>query len=143
MYAKPGLMQRGGKTKPNVSLAKLWKSNGPFMLQTFALLIAQLLVTFIIMFQLGKSEKFAQIIDKNKIAFGIGLFVITLGLIIVLTFVPMPIYLKIALFTLFSVVLGLMLAYTKRCHHPHSIDRGHQHICGHVYCGVGDYLTWL
>lgn len=123
MYAKSSLLLRGGgATRSKESFSILWKRKGSFMLQTFALLIIQLVVTFLIMHQLGKSEKFAAIVEKYKVMFMISILLITLALIAVLSFVPMPMSLKLVLFTLFSLLFGVLLAYAKR-HVPPAILR--------------------
>ncbi len=108
--------KRGGSifARSPVSFAKLWKNKSDFMLKTFGILIVQLLVTFFIMYKLSESEKFNSIIEKNKIAYLLFILFVPLIIIIILAFVPMPIYMKVILFTLFSITFGISLAVIKK-----------------------------
>lgn len=93
---------------------QLWKSKGPFMLQTFALFAAQLLVTYIVMTQLAKSDKFLEAMTKNIILYILITVILPIVLILIMLFVPMPVPAKLLIFTLFSACLGMSLAFLKR-----------------------------
>lgn len=83
-------------------------------MQTFALFIAQLFITFIIVNQLRKSEKFHNFMDANKLLYVFVALILPLLLIILLALIPMPIPFKLLLFTLFSACFGITLAHLKK-----------------------------
>lgn len=83
-------------------------------MQTFALFFTQLLITYIIVTQLQKSDKFHSFATQHKILFFLLSFILPLLIIIILAFVPMPIPLKLLLFTAFSACFGISLAYLKK-----------------------------
>jgi protein lifeguard len=101
----------GGKRVP---LAQLWKAKSTFMLQVFALFITQLVVTFLIMNKLGTVDAFHAWIEKNRLAMIFIGFVVPIALIFVLALVPMPMYLKLVLFTVFSACFGISLAVLRK-----------------------------
>jgi FtsH-binding integral membrane protein len=122
-YAKSALLntltsknkaRRHGGASKQISLSSLWKEKSGFMLQVFSLLIIQLGITFLVMYQLSALPQFTQLVDKYELAFFLATFIGLLLLIIILAFVPMPIYLKLIIFTLFSSILGMVFAITKR-----------------------------
>ena len=117
-----GTLQSGGSIGgARQSLANMWKAKGNFMLMTFALLILELALTFVMMYKLADSETFDAFAKKHQWLL-IVTSLLSLVIIIVIAFVPMNMYLKMLMFTLFSVCTGVMLALVKK-HVPESIIR--------------------
>lgn len=79
------------------------KAKQGFLLAVYAVLIAELLVTFAILSYLRKHEM--KIVDQPMWVYLITL----LGLILILSLVPMPSWLKLCIFTLMSVIIGAYL----------------------------------
>jgi modulator of FtsH protease len=88
-----------------VNFGKLLKNKQSFLLSTYALLIAQLVVTFFIVYEFRNNEAVSKVTKQSFIVY----FLLTLGLILILSFVPMPIWLKIVIFTVLAIVFGGML----------------------------------
>lgn len=117
-YTSSALLQtlQGGalKTRTSQSFATLWKAKSSFMMQTFALFFAQLLVTYLVVTQLRKSDAFHKFMDAHMGFYLLVALILPLLLIVILAFVPMPIPMKLLLFTAFSVCFGVFLAHFKK-----------------------------
>lgn len=96
------------------SLTQLIKTRGWFMTQVLSLFVAQLVVTYIVFQTLGGLQAFQAWIDSHKVVFIILSVVSPLLIICVLAFVPMPMYIKLVLFTLFSTLIGASFSMLKR-----------------------------
>ena len=90
------------------SFGTLLKNKSSFLLSTYTLLVAQLAITFGIVYAFRNNPKVATITRQSLLLY----FVLTLGLILVLSFVPMPDWLKLVLFTVFAVIFGGLLHST-------------------------------
>lgn len=88
-----------------VNFGKLLKNKQSFLLSTYALLIAQLVVTFFIVYAFRNNKAVSKVTKQSFIVY----FLLTLGLILILSFIPMPIWLKIVIFTVLAIVFGGML----------------------------------
>jgi FtsH-binding integral membrane protein len=91
--------------KEMVNFGKLLKKKEPFLIKTYALLIVQLAITFSIVLSFRNNEKLHKLTKQNFWVY----LLLTLGILLIMIFVPMPPYVKIFLFTLFAVVFGGML----------------------------------
>ena len=96
-------IKKGGEVKNILSIISDKKE---FLIQVFGTLIFQLLVTFIIAFNITTS-----ILDSN-LNFWL-LVILSFIIIITLALVPMPPLLKFILFTLFSGCWGILLSKIK------------------------------
>ena len=105
-YIKNQKFKGGNKIMSINNLFELFQEKKVFLLKVFSTLIFQLLITFIIFFKV-KTTLFNKPI--NFILLILGTFII-LGL---LAFVPMHPILKLILLTLFSSLIGLLLASSK------------------------------
>lgn len=103
------------------SFADLWKRKGSFMLQTFALFMAQLLITYVVMTLVAKSDKFVKYMMDHTIVYFLFALILPLIFILVMIFVPMNTPLKLLLFTGFSVCLGVSLVLLKKYASPEVI----------------------
>ena len=93
-----GTLQSGGSIGgARQSLANMWKAKGNFMLMTFALLILELALTFVMMYKLADSETFDAFAKKHQWLL-IVTSLLSLVIIIVIAFVPMNMYLKMLMF---------------------------------------------
>jgi hypothetical protein len=90
----------------SVGLAKLIKGREMFFVSTFLTLIFQVCLTFAVMLY----SKNIPSMEKNARKYFILLFLLQLGLIIVLAFVPMHPAIKFAVFTLFAFISGVVLS---------------------------------
>jgi FtsH-binding integral membrane protein len=102
LWGKKNKKQSGG----NQNIVSLLENKKYFLMQVFANLIFQLLVTFIIAFKV-KTDLL------NKPLSFWALVISSFIIIIVLALVPMPPFIKFILFTLFSVCWGLLLSKIK------------------------------
>ena len=96
----------GGQNKIS-NMISLLNDKKSFLIQVFGNLIFQLLITFIIAFNI-KTD-----LLENNFNF-IALIIGTLIIIFILALVPMPPLLKFILFTLFSAAWGLLLTEIKK-----------------------------
>jgi FtsH-binding integral membrane protein len=80
-------------------------ANTMFLGLVYATLLLQLVITFGIVYKFHDNEKLAQIYKRHRLIF----FLITLGIILALVFIPLHPALKLLLFTLFAVAFGFML----------------------------------
>lgn len=88
-----------------VNFGKLLKNKESFLLSTYALLITQLTITFAIVYAFRNNPVVNKITRQSILLY----FLLTFGIIMILSFIPMPIWLKLILFTVFAVVVGGML----------------------------------
>ena len=97
-----------GTSKPSKfnNLFKLMSEKKVLLLQTFGTLIFQLIITFIIAFYVH-TDLFTKSLNI------IILFIFTIIIILILALVSMPPIIKFLLFTLFSVLIGLLLTSVK------------------------------
>jgi FtsH-binding integral membrane protein len=113
-------MMTGGKRRgakggaDSSSFLKLLNEKKEFLLAVFANLITQLGITYYIMMNYKGDDK--------KTGMFWGLFVVEILIIIVLALVPMPVWLKFILFSLFSACSGIMLSFMKRMVDPKLIQ---------------------
>jgi protein lifeguard len=96
--------------RPVLSLSKTLSQKKGFLLSVYATLIVQLAITFAIVYGFRNHPKLS---NATKQSMWIYLLA-SLGLILILSFVPMPIWLKIVLFGLFAVVTGGLLHHASR-----------------------------
>lgn len=88
-----------------------------FMTAVFATLIFQLLVTYTVMYTLKDNKDVNAFLKR----FGLIALILQLCLLLVLAFVPMPPILKLALFTLVSVVTGIVLIRVIQRYGDHTV----------------------
>lgn len=88
-----------------VNFGKLLKEKEGFLLSTYSLLIVQLSITFFMVYAFRNNKIFNKVTKQSFIVY----FLLTFGLILILSFVPMPIWLKLIIFTVFAIVTGGML----------------------------------
>ena len=86
---------------------KLLNSKKDLMIMIFANLITQLGITYYVMTNTKVTKD-----DKNKLKF-LLLFIIYFIILYFLAMVPMPSWLKFILFSVFSYIWGILLAYLK------------------------------
>jgi FtsH-binding integral membrane protein len=134
------------------SIPRLAREKGGLMFKTFATLIAQLLVTYFVIQKLSESAKFQTWRANNNVLFIVLSIVATIGILVLLALVPMPIYLKLVLVLLFAVVFGMMLSSTVRYISPDIIKAAilgtigvfvSMFIVGVFFVMVGVNLWWL
>lgn len=87
------------------NFGKLLKEKQPFLMSTYGLLVAELVVTFAIVYAFRNSPAAKKITRQSILLY----FALTFGIILILSFVPMPDWMKLVLFTVFAVVIGGML----------------------------------
>lgn len=127
------------------------EKKSPFMAAVIGLLIVQLFLTFYLMKTLSGSARFLGYVDQN-FWFRIVLLVIPLVLILILALIPMPMYAKLLLFTLFSVSFGMLFAIAQRSLTPEMLRAAllgtigifvAMFLVGLVLAGFGYDLLWL
>jgi FtsH-binding integral membrane protein len=105
------------KNGDSSSFMKLLNEKKKFLLAVFANLITQLGITYYVMMNYNVDNKYNKLDDKldNKNASLLywGLFAVELLIIFILALVPMPSFMKIILFSVFSVLWGIMLSFMK------------------------------
>lgn len=89
----------------NKSFTQLLKGKQLFLTSVYATLIIELIITFAIIYKLRNHPKLSKV---TKQSFWVYLL-LSLGLIVLLTFFNFPIWLKLILFTAFACVTGGML----------------------------------
>ncbi len=94
-----------GTLSMNQEFVSLLKQKSTFMLKVFGNLLLQLFVIFVVC-NWGQKQEFVK--KGNHF---IWLVILSLALIIIMAFVPMPIYVKWILMVLFSMTIGLELSY--------------------------------
>lgn len=127
------------------------KEKAPFMAQVIGLMIIQLALTFFVMEQLSKNEAFQSYLEKHlfiRILLLLSPFVI----ILILAFAPFSMYIKLVLFTLFSICFGILLSIARRRVTPEIIKIVlvvtlgifiSMFLVGLVLAGFGFDLFWL
>lgn len=88
-----------------VNFSKLLKQKQGFLTSVYVTLIAELIVTFAIVYQFRNHPALSK---ATKQSFWVYLL-LSIGLILVLTLLDLPIWLKLMLFTAFAVVTGGLL----------------------------------
>lgn len=91
-----------------VNFSKLLKNKETFLLSTYSLLVIELVISMAIVYAMRDSPMFNKITRQSILIY----FALTFGLILILSFVPMPSWLKICVFTIFAVVMGGFLHST-------------------------------
>lgn len=90
---------------PKVPFAKLLQQKQGFLLSVYATLIIQLAITFAIVYGFRNHPTLSKATKRGFLFYLLG----SLGLIVLLTFFNFPPWLKLIIFTLFSVLTGAML----------------------------------
>ena len=107
--------RKSGGLNKKVDFFKLLNEKKSFLAKTFGNLIFQLLVTFIIAFQVKSPD-----LLENNLYFW-GLIITTFIIIFLLAMVSMPPIMKFILFTIFSISWGLLLSKIKEQTSPEII----------------------
>ena len=107
--------RKSGGLNKKVDFFKLLNEKKSFLAKTFGNLIFQLLVTFIIAFQVKSPD-----LLENNLYFW-GLIITTFIIIFLLAMVSMPPIMKFILFTIFSICWGLLLSKIKEQTSPEII----------------------
>lgn len=76
-----------------------------FLIAMYATLISQLFITFAIVYWFRNHPKLSAATKRSFLLY----LLLSLGLILLLAFVPMPTYLQLIVFSLFAIVTGAML----------------------------------
>lgn len=125
----------------------LLKQKQGFLLSTYGLLIGQLVLTFAIVYVFRNSETVDKITNQSIFIY---LF-LTLGLLLILAFVPMPSWLKLIVFGLFAIVMGGLLHKSSRLTSKESVDNALRGtiaifvimtIIGVCFAAMGVDLSW-
>lgn len=98
---------------------KLLQKKQGFIFAVYSILILELMVTFGIVYGFRYNPTLSEYTKKS---FWVYLLT-SLGLILILTLVSMPVWLKFLLFTMFSVVTGSMLHYASHVISKEAIDQ--------------------
>lgn len=89
----------------STSFVKLLQDKQGFLLLVYGTLIAQLAITFGIVYSFRNHPSLSKATKQSLILY----LLLSLGLVLLLTFVPMPVWLKLVLFTLLAIVNGGLL----------------------------------
>ena len=95
-------LQKGGTINKNIFKSIL--NNKKFLLLTFSNLILQLGITYYFM------ETYKEKLSTYQI---VGIWIAIFSLIIIIGFIPMPMWIKFILFTIFSSLFGIILSSLK------------------------------
>ena len=108
-FISTSMQKGGGKRVATDNLLDIIADKKQFLVLTFINLIFQLGITYYLMTKnrVGLDSK------ENKSAMITFMFIVQLVIIIVLSFVPMPPFLKFGLFCLFSATFGVSLSVIK------------------------------
>lgn len=143
-------MRSDRMTGGNFDTTKI-RNKAPFMAKVFALLIIQLAITFFVMEKMAKNDTFLAFAKKYPI-FPWFIFLFPFVVILALAFLPLPMYGKLVLFTLFSICFGFLLSISRRMLSPELmrmvlvITMGifvSMFIVGMLLAGLGYDLFWL
>jgi len=104
----------GGQKAGSSSFLNLLNDKKEFLIKVFANLIAQLGITYYFMMNYKA--------DPKNSGLYWGLVIVQFILIITLALVPMPSWLKVILFSLFSVIAGYLLSILKQVSDPKLIQ---------------------
>ena len=127
-FNKSNLAKKNRNYKPKTDLSQLFKllyEKKTFFSLILVTLVIQLYITYYI------SENFDIEKNKNKISNNhpfffdtntIVAYIVLFFLIFILALVPMPSWLKFIVFSLFSTVFGVILAYRKSNYDPNTIQ---------------------
>lgn len=85
-------------------LRLIWERKG-FLLAVYGTLIAELLVTFAIIYGLRMHPLLSGATRQSFLLY----FLLSMGVILILTLMPMPIWLKLVFMTIFAIIFGAML----------------------------------
>lgn len=89
-----------------INFKKLLKTKQTFIITIYSTLIIQLLITFIVLYLLKKHIILSSSLIKKYFLLYIILFI---GIVIILIFIPMYSWLKLIIFTLLSIIIGIIL----------------------------------
>ncbi len=109
-----GKQMGGGQKGGSSSFLNLLNDKKEFLIKVFANLIAQLGITYYFMMNYKA--------DPKNTGLYWGLVIVQFILIITLALVPMPSWLKVILFSLFSVIAGYLLSILKQVSDPNLIQ---------------------
>lgn len=87
------------------SFLELLKEKQTFLYKVYIFLILELCVTFFIVYYVRNHPTFSDITKTSFLLY----FVLSLAIISCITFIPMPIWLKVILFTMFAILFGGLL----------------------------------
>lgn len=142
---RPLVMNGGAFTPGRIT------NKAPFMGAVIALMIAQLLVTLYVMQKLYTNERLQKLLLSSWI-YTLAAFLAPLVIIVILAFVPMPMYAKLVLFTTFSVSFGVLLSMSRRLLRPELVRVAllatlgvfiAMFVFGMVLAGFGYDVFWL
>ena len=106
----------GGKKKGSLSLFKLLNEKKEFLIAVFANLITQLSISYFVMMNYLKKEEDEKSKERKKRESGSlywGLIFATFIIVVILSMVSMPSWMKFILFCIFSVCWGILLSFMK------------------------------
>jgi FtsH-binding integral membrane protein len=133
--------------KKQQNFGALIKQKQGFLLSTYGLLIAQLVITFTIVYVFRNNEKAAKITNQSVFVY----LILTFGLILLLTFIPMPSWMKLIIFTIFAIVMGGLLHSASRVVSKELVDNSLKgtivifvimSLMGLLFAAVGMDLSW-
>lgn len=84
---------------------KLVKQKQGFLISVYTTLIVQLFITFAIVYQFRNHPKLSKVTKQSFILY----FLLSMGIVSLIIFVPMPSWMKLLLFTAYSIVTGAFL----------------------------------
>jgi modulator of FtsH protease len=124
---KSNLAKKNRNYKPKTDLSQLFKllyEKKTFFSLILITLVAQLYITYYVSenFDIEKNKNIITnnhpfFVDTNTII----AYIVEFILLIILVYVPMPPWLKFIVFSLFSAILGVILAYRKSYYDPNTI----------------------
>lgn len=88
------------------------KQKAPFIAQVIGLVIIQLALTFFMMEKISKNDAVQNFLKEHPF-YLLFLILLPLALILILAFVPLPMYIKLIIFTLFSICFGILLSIAR------------------------------
>jgi FtsH-binding integral membrane protein len=123
---KSNVLKKNRNIKQNTDITQLFKliyEKKSFFALILLTLVIQLYITYYVSenFNIEKNEKNKETNIHPFNTTVIGASIIALLLIIILGMVPMPMWLKFVIFSLFSSALGVILAYKKSRYDPNTI----------------------
>ena len=107
---------KGGAMSTNDVIDLLYKKK-EFMLKVFATLVTQLGITYYIMTRYDRDKDKNKIVPKTWV-----LIVLSFAVIFLLALVPMNIYFKLGLFTLFSGITGFLFSSLMKFTNPELVQ---------------------
>jgi FtsH-binding integral membrane protein len=91
------------------SLTHIIQQKLPQLIQIYSLLIAQLLITFLVLFNCIKNSALIKKLHQNSFALLIGSLILFIGLIVILAIPQIPIWIKIVVAIVLSIMEGYIL----------------------------------